>query len=85
MLIFEYLCNHLISTKNIVFNHVLNSVKTGKVPLRLFLSRGASVGKSTVKNTLFEALIRYLNALPENIAVDQHNHDIFHKSTNEKI
>ncbi len=48
------------------FYHVLNSVKTGKVPLRLFLSGGAGVGKSTVTNALYEALIRYLNALPEN-------------------
>jgi 2-phosphoglycerate kinase len=30
------------------FYHVLNSVKTGKMPLRLFLSGGAGVGKSTV-------------------------------------
>ncbi len=48
------------------FYHVLNSVKTAKVPLRLFLSGGAGVGKSTVANALYEALIRYLNALPEN-------------------
>ena len=48
------------------FYHVLNSVKTGKVPLRLFLSGGAGVGKSTVTNALYEALIRYLNAQPEN-------------------
>ena len=48
------------------FYHVLNSVKTGKLPLRLFLSGGAVVGKSTVTNALYEALIRYLNALSEN-------------------
>ncbi|CAB4028779.1 ATP-dependent DNA helicase PIF1 [Paramuricea clavata] len=48
------------------FYHVLNSVKTGKLPLRLFLSGGAGVGKSTVTNALYEALIRYLNAQPEN-------------------
>ena len=48
------------------FYHVLNSVKTDKLPLRLFLSGGAGVGKSTVTNALYEALIRYLNALPEN-------------------
>ena len=41
---------------------MLNSVKTDKLPL----SRGAGVGKSTVTNALYEALIRYLNALPEN-------------------
>ena len=110
--------------------HVLNSVKTDKLPLRLFLSGGAGVGKSTVTNALYEALIRYLNSQPENdpddisiregkhtdadievlnqrilrinqehpdypisathlfstnMAVDQHNHDIFQKSSNEKI
>ena len=35
-------------------------------PLRLFLSGGAGVGKSTVTNALYEALIRYLNAQPKN-------------------
>ena len=48
------------------FYHVLNSVKTDKLPLRLFLSGGAGVGKSTVTNALYEALIRYLNAQPQN-------------------
>ena len=48
------------------FYHVLNSVKTDKLPLRLFLSGGAGVGKSTVTNALYEALIRYLNTQPEN-------------------
>ena len=48
------------------FYHVLNSVKTDKVPLRLFLSGGAGVAKSTVANALYEALIRYLNAQPKN-------------------
>ncbi len=42
--------------------YILNSVKTGKVPL----SGGGGVGKSTVTNALYEALIRYLNSLPEN-------------------
>ena len=35
-------------------------------PLRLFLSGGAGVGKSTVTNALYEALIRYLNTQPKN-------------------
>ena len=48
------------------FYHVLNSVKTDKLPLRLFLSGGAGVGKSTVTNALYESLIRYLNAQTEN-------------------
>ena len=48
------------------FYHVLNSVKTEKLPLRLFLSGGAGVGKSTVTNALYEAFIRYLNSQPEN-------------------
>ena len=45
------------------FNHVLHSVKTKDDPLRLFLSGGAGVGKSTVTNALYEALIRYLNSI----------------------
>ena len=49
-----------------IFYHVLNSVKTDKLPLRLFLSGGAGVGKSTVTNALYKALIRYLNAQTEN-------------------
>ena len=48
------------------FDHVLNSFETFKVLLRLFLNGGAAVGKSTVTNALYEALIRYLNAQPEN-------------------
>ena len=45
------------------FYHVLHSVKTSDEPLRLFLSGGAGVGKSTVTNALYEALIRYLNSI----------------------
>lgn len=45
------------------FYHVLHSVKTSDDPLRLFLSGGAGVGKSTVTNALYEALIRYLNKM----------------------
>ncbi|XP_078364558.1 uncharacterized protein LOC144648982 [Oculina patagonica] len=45
------------------FYHVLHSVKTKDDPLRLFLSGGAGVGKSTVTNALYEALIRYLNTV----------------------
>ncbi|CAB3987819.1 ATP-dependent DNA helicase PIF1 [Paramuricea clavata] len=48
------------------FYHVLNSIKTDKLPLRLFLTGGAGVGKSTVTNALYEALTRYLNSQPEN-------------------
>ena len=40
----------------------MNSVKTGYGPLRLFLSGGAGVGKSTVTNALYEALVRYINS-----------------------
>ena len=42
---------------------MLHSVKTKDDPLRLFLSGGAGVGKSTVTNALYEALIRYLNSI----------------------
>ena len=45
------------------FYHVLHSIKTKDDPLRLFLSGGAGVGKSTVTNALYEALIRYLNTI----------------------
>ena len=45
------------------FYHVLNSIKTKDDPLRLFLSRGAGFGKSTVTNALYEALIRFLNSI----------------------
>ncbi len=40
--------------------------KQVNLPLRLFLSGGAGVCKSTVTNALYEALIRYLNSQPEN-------------------
>ena len=59
-----------MSNRKSFFYHVLNSVKTGKLPLRLFLSGGAGVGKSTVTNALYEALIRYLNAQTENYPDD---------------
>ena len=45
------------------FYHVLHSIKTRDDSLRLFLSGGAGVGKSTVTNALYEALIRYLNSI----------------------
>ena len=34
--------------------------------MRLFLSGGAGVGKTTVTNALYETLIKYLNTQPEN-------------------
>ena len=46
------------------FYHVLHSVKTSDQSLRVFLSGGAGVGKSTVTNALFEAVTRYLNSAP---------------------
>ena len=45
------------------FYHVSHSVKTSDDLLRPFLSGGAGVGKSTVTNALYEALIRYLNTV----------------------
>ena len=48
---------------NSFFYHVLHSIKTKDDPLRLFLSGGAGVGKSTFTNDLYEALIRYLNSV----------------------
>ena len=46
------------------FYHVLHSIKTKDDPLALFLSGGAGVGKSTVTNAPYEALMRYLNSVP---------------------
>ena len=63
---FRKLVQSLNVEQNEFFYHVLNSVKTDKLPLRLFLSGGAGVGKSTVTNALYEALIRYLNAQTQN-------------------
>ena len=52
---------------------MLHSIKTNDDPIRLFLSGGAGVGKSTVTNALYEALIRYLNSIkgenPDNVKV----------------
>lgn len=45
------------------FYHVPHSVKTSDDLLRPFLSGGAGVGKSTVTNASYEALIRYLNTI----------------------
>ena len=47
-----------------LFYHVWHSIKTKDDPLALFLSGGAGVGKSTVTNALYEALMRYLNSVP---------------------
>ena len=45
------------------FFHVLHSIKTKDDPLRLFLRGGAGVGKHTVTNALYEAVIRFLNSI----------------------
>lgn len=62
-----------MKNKGQFFYHVLHSIKTSNDPLRLFLSGGAGVGKSTVTNALYEALIRYLNSVagenPDDIKV----------------
>ena len=52
-----------LNGKQQFFNHVLHLIKTKDDPLRLFLSGGAGVGKSTVTNASYEALIRYLNSV----------------------
>ena len=46
------------------FYDVFHSMKTNDDPLRLFLSGGAGVGKSTVTSAPYEALTRYLNSMP---------------------
>ena len=50
-----------MKNKESFFYHVLHSIKTKDEPLRLFLSRGAGVGKSTVARALYEALIIILS------------------------
>ena len=60
---YRKLVRSLIEKQRQFFYHVLHSVKTSDDPLRLFLSGGAGVGKSTVTNALYEALIRYLNSI----------------------
>lgn len=40
------------------------TIKTEDEPLTRFLSGGAGVGKSTVTNALYEALIRFMNSIP---------------------
>ena len=52
------------------FYHVLHSIKTKDDPLKLFLSGVAGVGKSTVTNALYEALIRHLNSVTGENPVD---------------
>ena len=51
-----------MKSKDSFFYHVLHSIKTKDDPQRLFLSGGAGVGKSTLTNALYEALIRFLNS-----------------------
>ena len=52
-----------MKSRDSFFYHVLHSVKTKDDPLRLFLSGGAGVGRGTVTNALYEALIRFLNGM----------------------
>jgi hypothetical protein len=62
---FRKLVQSLNIEKREFFYHVLNSVKTDKLPLRLFLSGGAGVGKVLLQ-MLCMKLLRFLNAQPEN-------------------
>jgi len=61
---FRKLVRSLNKKQRQFFYHVLYSIKTKDEPLRLFLTGGAGVGKSTVTNALYEALIKYLNSQP---------------------
>ena len=60
---YELVVRSLNEKQKQFFYHVLHLIKTSDDPLRLFLSGGAGVGKSTVTNALYEALIRYLNSI----------------------
>ena len=53
------LVHSLNENRDDFFYHVLHSIKTRDDSL----SGGAGVGKSTVTNALYEALIRYLNSI----------------------
>ncbi|XP_077265248.1 uncharacterized protein LOC143899122 [Temnothorax americanus] len=44
--------------------HVLYCFKTGKLPIRLFISGSAGVGKSTVINTIYQVLLNYFDDMP---------------------
>jgi hypothetical protein len=44
--------------------HVLNCFKTGKTPLKVFLSGSAGVGKSMVINTIYQLITHYFDNLP---------------------
>ena len=61
---YQQLVRSLNKKQKEFFYHVLHSVKTNDDPVRLFLSGGAGVGKSTVTSALYEALTRYLNSIP---------------------
>ncbi|XP_068693105.1 uncharacterized protein [Montipora foliosa] len=61
---FRQLVRSLNTKQKEFFYHVLHSIKTKDDPLYLFLSGGAGLGKSTVTNALYEALVRYLNTMP---------------------
>jgi ATP-dependent exoDNAse (exonuclease V), alpha subunit - helicase superfamily I member len=45
-------------------HYVLDRFKTDQVPLRIFLSGSAGVGKSTVINALYQSVTKYFDDLP---------------------
>ena len=67
---FRKLVQSLNIEQKAFFCHVMNSLRTDKLPFTLFLSRGNGVGKSTVTNALYDTLTRYLNFSLENHSDD---------------
>ncbi|XP_071581581.1 uncharacterized protein [Temnothorax nylanderi] len=47
-----------------IIMHVLCCFKNGKLPIRLFLSGSAGVGKSTVINAIYQVLLNYFDDMP---------------------
>jgi len=61
---FRALVRSLNKKQREFFYHVLHNIKTNDEQLTLFLTGGAGVGKSTVINALYEALIKHYNSMP---------------------
>ena len=60
------MCRVLNSIQRSILLHVLHCFKTRKqLPMYLYIAGGAEVGKSTVIRAIYEALVRFLNSLPE--------------------
>lgn len=50
--------------QRLITMHVINCIKTNKVPFKIFLSGSAGVGKSKVINCIYQMVTNYLNQMP---------------------